>query len=328
MGLLALLLVAAATGVLAYGVGTPGPARLVVAVHGAAGLGLLLLMPWKSVIVRRALRRGLSPVAVGLGVLVALTVLTGVLHAAGVTGSVAGVSVLAVHVGAGVCVLPLLVGHAWGRRQRPRRTDLSRRVLLQSGGVALGAVAAWTAGETLWRLTGVPGARRRPTGSAERGTDDPAAMPVTQWFTDAVPDSAPGALLLTGAGRSLQVPVNDLAGGEAVRATLDCTGGWYAVQDWSGIRLDTLLADRLGLLPPGGSIDVISRTGYRRRLPLREAGHLLLATSAGGQPLSAGHGAPVRLVAPGRRGFWWVKWVTRLEVVDEPWWWQAPFPLH
>jgi DMSO/TMAO reductase YedYZ molybdopterin-dependent catalytic subunit len=27
----------------------------------------------------------------------------------------------------------------------------------------------------------------------------------------------------------------------------------------------------------------------------------------------------VRLVAPGRRGFWWVKWVARLDVVDEPW---------
>jgi hypothetical protein len=62
VGLLALLLVAAATGVLAYGVGTPAAARAVTAVHGAAGLGLMLLVPWKSVIVRRALRRGLSVV--------------------------------------------------------------------------------------------------------------------------------------------------------------------------------------------------------------------------------------------------------------------------
>jgi DMSO/TMAO reductase YedYZ molybdopterin-dependent catalytic subunit len=36
----------------------------------------------------------------------------------------------------------------------------------------------------------------------------------------------------------------------------------------------------------------------------------------------------VRLVAPGRRGFWWVKWVRRIEVVDEPWWLQSPFPLQ
>ena len=46
-----------------------------------------------------------------------------------------------------------------------------------------------------------------------------------------------------------------------------------------------------------------------------------------GRPLSHGHGFPARLVAPGRRGFWWVKWVTDIEVSDRPWWWQSPFPL-
>ena len=75
-------------------------------------------------------------------------------------------------------------------------------------------------------------------------------------------------------------------------------------------------------------MDVISVTGFRRRLPLSGAGGLLLATHAAGRPLSPGHGAPVRLVAPGRRGFWWVKWVERVEVVDAPWWVQPPFPLQ
>jgi DMSO/TMAO reductase YedYZ molybdopterin-dependent catalytic subunit len=45
-------------------------------------------------------------------------------------------------------------------------------------------------------------------------------------------------------------------------------------------------------------------------------------------PLSSGHGAPARLVAPGRRGYWWVKWVARIELRDEPWWLQPPFPLQ
>jgi DMSO/TMAO reductase YedYZ molybdopterin-dependent catalytic subunit len=73
---------------------------------------------------------------------------------------------------------------------------------------------------------------------------------------------------------------------------------------------------------------ITSVTGYRRRLPAADASTLLLATHVAGAPLSAGHGAPVRLVAPGRRGFWWVKWVTAVELSDEPWWLQAPFPLH
>jgi DMSO/TMAO reductase YedYZ molybdopterin-dependent catalytic subunit len=47
-----------------------------------------------------------------------------------------------------------------------------------------------------------------------------------------------------------------------------------------------------------------------------------------GAPLSPGHGAPVRLVAPGRRGFWWVKWVESVTVEPEPAWWQPPFPVQ
>ncbi len=41
--LLTLLVTATISGVVAFGVGFPGPARWVVAVHGASGLGLLLL---------------------------------------------------------------------------------------------------------------------------------------------------------------------------------------------------------------------------------------------------------------------------------------------
>jgi Oxidoreductase molybdopterin binding domain len=331
VGLLALLLLAGGTGVLAFAVGSPVPARLVVAAHGAAGLGLLLLVPWKAVVVRRAWRRPGGTGGVSLGVVTVLTLLTGVLHAGGGTGPwawSAGVPVLHVHVALGVATGALLVVHAWGRRQRPRATDLGRRGLLRAGALSAGAVALWGAGEGLWRLTGAPGAARRATGSFERGTDDPAAMPVTQWISDPVPYSPAAALLVAAPGRRVRVPVADLDQGDVVRAVLDCTGGWYAVQDWRGVRLDRLLASVTRELPADGAVDVVSVTGFRRRLPLSEAGGLLLATHAAGRPLSPGHGAPVRLVAPGRRGFWWVKWVARVEVVDAPWWLQSPFPLQ
>jgi DMSO/TMAO reductase YedYZ molybdopterin-dependent catalytic subunit len=55
---------------------------------------------------------------------------------------------------------------------------------------------------------------------------------------------------------------------------------------------------------------------------------LLVATRVGGQLLDAGHGFPVRLVAPNRRGFWWVKWVTRITTEALPSWWQVPFPTQ
>jgi hypothetical protein len=327
LALLGLLLLAFVTGVLAYGVGTPTAATVVVAVHGAAGLGLLLLVPWKAVIVRRSWPQAPSThgTATALGVLIAITVLSGVLHAIGV----APLSMLLFHVTIAICAAPLLVVHAWGRRQRPRRTDLSRRTLLKTGALAAGAAALWAAGQGALRLTGAPGADRRGTGSLEHGTDDPTAMPVTQWFTDTVPATIGDAITVVVGDQQVRVAIGDLDRGDRVRAVLDCTGGWYAAQDWAGVRLDRLLSEVTGKdLPDDGSIDVISRTGYRRRLPLRDASSLLLATSAAGRPLSDGHGAPARLVAPGRRGFWWVKWVERIEVVDAPWWRQPPFPLQ
>ena len=70
-----------------------------------------------------------------------------------------------------------------------------------------------------------------------------------------------------------------------------------------------------------------SLTGYDRYLPLSDLDHLLLAVAVGGAPLTPGHGYPARLVAPGRRGFWWVKWVAGVELSPRQWWAQSPFPL-
>ena len=112
---------------------------------------------------------------------------------------------------------------------------------------------------------------------------------------------------------------------EEVVVTLDCTGGWYARQRWAGVRLDRLLA--ASGVSEGRSIEVRSVTGYRRRFPVRDASVLLLASRVGGRPLSSGHGFPARLVAPNRRGYWWVKWVNEIRVDQRPWWWQSPFPL-
>ena len=94
------------------------------------------------------------------------------------------------------------------------------------------------------------------------------------------------------------------------------------------IRISTLTAlvaaDRLS---GATSIVVTSVTGYRRRFPVADADALWLATGFQGGPLTAGTGAPVRLVAP-HRGFWWVKWVASVGSSDAPAYAQSPFPLH
>jgi len=109
-----------------------------------------------------------------------------------------------------------------------------------------------------------------------------------------------------------------------VRAVIDCTSGWASAQDWSGV----MLADLLGGAAGGRSVVVRSATGYSRRFAPDELGGLLIATAMAGEPLRRRLGAPVRLVAPGRRGFRWVKWVVAVEVEDAPPWWQPPLPLR
>jgi hypothetical protein len=282
-------------------------------------------LPWKAAISRRGMRRDRpgTPGSILLAVLVVVTVATGVAHAIGVWPSLLAIQI---HVAAALCSIPLAVWHVIVRPVRPRRVDLSRRSLLRAGAVAGGSVAAFGAIEGIVRATGLPGSDRRATGSYERGSFEPNAMPVTQWLDDADPRleasnwrlevrSLDGVRALT----YDEIGVHD----DGVRATLDCTGGWFATQDWSGIRLDRLLEH----LDDVRSVVVTSATGYGRRFPIGDATSLILATRVSGEPLSAGHGFPARLVAPGRRGFWWVKWVERIEASSTPWWWQSPFPL-
>jgi DMSO/TMAO reductase YedYZ molybdopterin-dependent catalytic subunit len=343
LALLAVLMAALASGGLAFAAGT-GWGRPVVVAHGLAGLAVLVLAPWKSVIVRRGLARrsgGGRWASAAFGVLVLVAVAAGLAHATGALTRLGPVSAMQVHVGAALAAVPLLIWHAAARGGvRARRTDLSRRALLRAGAVAGGAGLALLAVEGATRLAGLPGARRRFTGSlpvagsAGAGMADPARIPVTQWLDDRVQvlDPAAWRLRVSAGGASRDWTYQELAAfGDRVEAVLDCTGGWYARAAWEGARLDRLLPSspggRPGAAAGDGSVVVTSATGYRRRLPLADAGSLLVATRLAGRPLSAGHGFPARLVAPGRRGFWWVKWVTSIEVDPAPWWRQPPFPL-
>ena len=317
LALLVLIVGAFASGVLMWTVGS-GWTRWPTVVHGSVGVAVVAMAPWKSVVSRRGLRRrrlkaALPSLAVALAVAVALV--SGFVHRTG--GRRAGpVLVMQIHVGAALVALPLSLWHVGSRRVRPRATDVDRRTVLR------GALLAGTS--TVVTLA-VPHAGRSPTRSLERGSFQPAAMPVTQWLFDKVPvvDSEEWRLRV-GDRLWLRDDLERLADDE-ILATLDCTGGWYANQRWRGVRLDRLFvaAD----VRVGRSIEVRSVTCYTRRFPHDDARSLLLATEVGGKPLSVGHGFPARLVAPGRRGFWWVKWVSEIDVDDSPWWWQPPLPL-
>jgi DMSO/TMAO reductase YedYZ molybdopterin-dependent catalytic subunit len=329
--LLVVLLFTFGTGVATVAIGSPDGAWVAIG-HGICGMAVVLLIPWKSRVVRGGLRRArLSRwLSLLLAALALVTLFAGLGYATGLVRSIAGRPGLWVHIAVALTLVPLVVWHIWARGIRargirPRRTDLSRRALLRAGVVVTGAVALYAAAESAIARLGLPGARRRFTGSYEVASFRPEAMPSASWLLDAVPAVDPDRWRLSindGQERRELTLAQLTAYHTEVRATLDCTSGWYSHQDWTGLPVAALL-HRKG---NAQSVYVHSITGYWIRFPIHDLDRLLLATQVGGAPLSADHGFPVRLVAPGRRGYWWVKWVDRIELQTTPSWWQPPFP--
>ena len=325
LALLVVIVVVLLSGLATWLVVAPAQ-RWVVAGHGVAGLAVLGLVRSKVPVVRSGLRRarGSRWASVMLAALVVLALLSGVLHSTGLAvRAPGGERMMWWHVAVGLASVPLLVWHASARRQRPRRDDLDRRLALRAGALVAGAAAGWLVLEGGVRAGGLPGARRRPSGSYLQALPQP-----TVWLADRVPagtDAPDWTVSVRDDDGRRVVTLAELAAlpRTQVRAVIDCTSGWASEQDWSGVALGDVV--RAG---DGRSVVVRSATGYLRRFAPGELDGLLLATAMAGEPLRRGLGAPVRLVVPGRRGFWWVKWVVAVEVEDAPSWWQPPLPLQ
>lgn len=328
LALLAVLAIAFATGWLAFAYGT-APARWSLVLHAVGGFALLALLPWKSIVARRSLRRRRPGrwASIVLAALVLASVAGGFLHSTGLLRWWGPYTAMELHVGAAIAAVPFAVWHLLARPVRPRRFDLSRRNLLAGGMLLAAAGVGYAGSELAVRLTGLPGAGRRFTGSYEIGSFEPDLMPVSSWLLDAVPAVDPEKWRLhvvTPAGAREWTYEQLMSFDDRQRAVLDCTGGFWSQQDWSGVLLSRLVPDPW----LGSSVRVVSVTGYDRRFPIAELPRLLLATRLGNQPLTPDHGYPVRLIAAGRRGFWWVKWVRAIELDALPHWWQLPFPLQ
>jgi DMSO/TMAO reductase YedYZ molybdopterin-dependent catalytic subunit len=323
LALLAFLAVAFITGWLAFAFAT-GPARWSLVVHAAGGFAILALLPWKSMIARRGVTRQRPGrwASVLFGILVLISLVAGLLHSSGLLVDWGPFSAMEFHVGGAIAAVPLAIWHVAARRVRVRPTDLSRRSVLRAGAIVVGAAVAYAGSEVMVRATGMPGAARRFTGSYEAGSYQPGLMPVSSWMFDAVPQIDGHAWRLPAGGREWSLD-ELIAFDDRLTATLDCTGGFFSTQEWAGARLDSLIGNA-----DGTTIRVVSATGYDRRFPIDQASSLLLATRFGGQALDPGHGFPARLVVPEGRGFWWVKWVSAIEVDDVPHWWQPPFPIQ
>ncbi|HXH58550.1 molybdopterin-dependent oxidoreductase [Iamia sp.] len=319
-----LLLAALATGLAAWTVGT-GWVRWLTVAHGVCGLTVLVLSGAKlRGSVHTGLRRGRATrwISIGFGVGILVTIALGVAHATALWFGVGEWTALWTHVLVAVVLVPVLAWHVGSRPSRPRLADLDRRAALRGGAALAIGAAAYAAQEVVVRGTAQPGGERRATGSHDVGSFDPDQMPAVSWLNDTAPSAVDDDWPLVIGGRP--VTIAELrAATRPVTATVDCTGGWSSTQRWDAVPLAELLEDGRAR-----SIRVTSFTGYSRLLPYSDRAHLHLAVGYGGEPLRRGHGEPVRLVAPGRRGPWWVKWVVAVELDDRPWWLQLPLPLE
>jgi len=112
-----------------------------------------------------------------------------------------------------------------------------------------------------------------------------------------------------------------------VFSDVHCVTGWSKLDNlWEGVSTDEI-RKLAGILPEAKFVIVHAASGFTTNLPLDDflQPDVLLATRHEGEPLTPGHGYPVRLVVP-RLYFWKsAKWVTGVEFVakDRPGFWES-----
>ncbi|UCG70558.1 MAG: molybdopterin-dependent oxidoreductase [Thermoplasmata archaeon] len=99
--------------------------------------------------------------------------------------------------------------------------------------------------------------------------------------------------------------------------TLICVAGPSGTANWTGVRLKALL-DMAVLKENAAEVVFYAADGYSSSLTIDYASgsDVILAYEMNGETLPIDHGYPLRLVAPGKYGYKWVKWITHIEVVD------------
>ena len=160
--LLGVLVLAFATGIGAVANGS-ATGRWVVVAHGIAAMAVLLLVPWKSRVVRRGLRRARRTrwLSLLLASLVVAAVLAGIGYTTGLVRTIGGVLGMWLHIAAALALLPLVIWHVLARRARPRRADLSRRTVLWAGLFTAAAAGLYVAQTGAVNLAGLQRSDRK-----------------------------------------------------------------------------------------------------------------------------------------------------------------------
>ncbi|MFA5078760.1 MAG: molybdopterin-dependent oxidoreductase [Dehalococcoidia bacterium] len=101
--------------------------------------------------------------------------------------------------------------------------------------------------------------------------------------------------------------------------TLDCVEGWAVKILWEGLLVDDIIKEA-GVLPAANTVIFHAHDGYTTSLPLSyiRDKNIMLAHKINGVELPPDRGFPFQLVAEDKWGYKWIKWVTAIELSDDP----------
>lgn len=100
---------------------------------------------------------------------------------------------------------------------------------------------------------------------------------------------------------------------------LDCVEGWSVKVLWQGILVSDLIKE-VGAKGSANTVIFRAADGYSTSLPLSyiEDNAILIAYRMNGVTLPAERGFPLQLVAEDKWGYKWAKWITEIELSDDP----------
>ena len=101
--------------------------------------------------------------------------------------------------------------------------------------------------------------------------------------------------------------------------TLNCVEGWSVTYLWTGVRLKDLL-ERAGYDTNAKVVIFKCYDGYTTSLPLDFIvnNNILLAYKMNGVTIPPERGFPFQVVAEDQYGYKWAKWVTEIQVSNDP----------
>jgi DMSO/TMAO reductase YedYZ molybdopterin-dependent catalytic subunit len=99
---------------------------------------------------------------------------------------------------------------------------------------------------------------------------------------------------------------------------MPCVEGWGFNAKWTGFRITDLL-NQSGLKPEARYIFFTSVDGYSTSLPIDyiRQNNILMAYGINDVTLPPDRGFPLQVVAKGKYGYKWGKWITEIEVTDK-----------